>query len=382
MYRYDYTSLGGLVNYVAKPGLRPDTQAPWQTRSYHYETSDRVALTGISLDGSRYSEYAYHANKQVKESGLADDVQKLRFTYGGTGTGSAKTTFTEITNNRNAVTRYDFKNVNDEQRLHRVSLRGVSGCPAVSAETGYDVNGFIDYEMDFQGNKTDYTYTPAGQLLDVTRGINPVLPGRERLTKIEWNAADNQIKAVRTYGATISDPVLDVELAYYVAPHAAARRPMTIGLSNRTAFGVPNQLRQFALSYTFHPNNMVQTISVDGLRPGTADTTVRTFNSYGDLISVRDALGNTIAYSGHNMLGLPASVTDGNGLVTSLVYNEIGQATHVIRKHPLGDRVTKLEYHFLGMVSRLDRPDGSIRHSGFHPTGLPIFTPAIRRASR
>ncbi|MGQ0620021.1 MAG: DUF6531 domain-containing protein [Panacagrimonas sp.] len=373
LYAYDYTSQGGLIKSVLTPNYN---------RSYHYESSNPVQMTGISVFGSRYSTYAYYADGlfkgRAKESGLAGGVQNLSFIYGTGGTVSAPTSFTEITNTQNAVTRYEFEQVNGEQRLRRVTRSGITGCADVTALTNYDGNGFIDSTVDFSGTTTDYTYNVNGQLQDMTTGINPAFPGNERLTVVEWNEAENQIKVVRTYGVTVGDPIRDVEFDYFVGSNPAVRRLKSVSLYNRSALsGVPDQLRRFAFSYSFHPspkNKMVRTISVDGPRPGIVDTTVSTFNDFGDLVPVRDPAGNTVTYAGHNALGLPASVTDANGLVTELGYNEVGQTTLVTVKHPAGDRVTALGYEGLGAVTRVDRADGSIRLSGFDNLGLLTFT--------
>ena len=62
---------------VTSPGASPDV------RTYHYENSaDRQLLTGISINGVRYSTYKYYADKRVQESGLAGGEGSFA---GGTG---------------------------------------------------------------------------------------------------------------------------------------------------------------------------------------------------------------------------------------------------------------------------------------------------------
>lgn len=151
VYGYSYTSQGGMLSTLTKPGVDRSGKA-LQTWTYHYEDGDRVSLTGISTDAGRYSTYSYYPNKRVKESGLSENVRKLSFTYGTGGTAATPTSFTEITNTRNAVTRYEFEQVRNEPRLRRVKRSGVTDCPDAMAETEYEpATGFIDYELDRAG---------------------------------------------------------------------------------------------------------------------------------------------------------------------------------------------------------------------------------------
>ncbi|MGQ0621132.1 MAG: DUF6531 domain-containing protein [Panacagrimonas sp.] len=188
---YGYTYLGLYLSGVNSPG------EPAVTRTYHYE-SLAGEVTGISVNDVRHTTYAYQGstgNRKARESGLVDGIEKLSFTYDTDASDpSNPKSFTEITNARGAVTTYEFHAPdNAAPQLRHVRRSSVTNCPDAAAETEYDDNGFIDYEVDWNGNKTDYTYKARGQLRAVKRGIHPAFPGKGRLTRMEWEPGSDRL---------------------------------------------------------------------------------------------------------------------------------------------------------------------------------------------
>ena len=65
IWNYTYDSSSGMLTAVTSPGPSADV------RTYHYEAADTTLLTGISINGARYSTYAYDpTTKKVTSSGL------------------------------------------------------------------------------------------------------------------------------------------------------------------------------------------------------------------------------------------------------------------------------------------------------------------------
>ena len=76
VWNYAYNASGLLIS-VTSPGAAPDI------RTYLYENAaDATLLTGISINGTRYSTYKYYADKRVQESGLAVGEERDTFGYG------------------------------------------------------------------------------------------------------------------------------------------------------------------------------------------------------------------------------------------------------------------------------------------------------------
>lgn len=79
VYSYTYNGAGYLASVTYPDNLG--------TRSYHYEDSrDASRLTGISINGVRYSRYAYQADGRVAWSGLENGVERSTFAYTDTTT--------------------------------------------------------------------------------------------------------------------------------------------------------------------------------------------------------------------------------------------------------------------------------------------------------
>lgn len=100
------------------------------------------------------------------------------------------------------------------KKLTGVSRSGVSNCPNASATIQYDANGFIDYELDWNGARTESTYDARGLLEDQTTGINGAFPGKQRFTDYVWDTSTNLLLAVRTYGTTTSEPLAETTYEY------------------------------------------------------------------------------------------------------------------------------------------------------------------------
>lgn len=151
---YTYNA-NGMLETVTSPGSSPDI------RRYHYEVASApTLLTGISINNVRYSTYSYLADKRVQESGLAGGEERDTFVYG--------TNQTTVTSAAGQPITYSFTTINGAMMPSAVSRAGTATCAASASQTVYDPNGYLDYQLDWKGNKTDYTYVADGKLMNVT----------------------------------------------------------------------------------------------------------------------------------------------------------------------------------------------------------------------
>ena len=176
---YGYNTNGMLAS-VSSPGPSPDT------RQYHYESAvSSTLLTGISINGVRYSTYGYRSDRKTIQSGLSGGEENDTFQY-GSGT-------TTVTNSRGLATTYAFNSSGGASRVASVSRPAMSTCAASSSTTVYDANGYVDYRLDWNGNKTDFSYDSAGR---VTRVENAAGSAVSLTQDNSWNTGINLLESV------------------------------------------------------------------------------------------------------------------------------------------------------------------------------------------
>lgn len=117
-WRYEYNS-AGMLSRVTSPGTSPDI------RDYLYEntTAPNVStlLTGIVINGVRYSRYDYDTQGRVSKSGLEGGEEVDTFVYG-----SGQTTQTDA---RGQSTIYTYASILGELKITGISRAGTSTCP-------------------------------------------------------------------------------------------------------------------------------------------------------------------------------------------------------------------------------------------------------------
>ncbi len=99
--------------------------------------------------------------------------------------------------------------------------------------------------------------------------------------------------------------------------------------------------------------------SVNGPLAGTGDTVSYTYNSSGAITSVTNEVGHVTTVTAHTANGLPASITDPNGVVTTLAYNPRDWLTSVTVNPGAAQAVTTIAYNAIGQVTRVTEPDGA-----------------------
>ena len=328
---------------VAMPGT------PAQTTTYHYEITDQTALTGKSFNGVRYSKFTYDANgyaTSTEHSGL----EKYTFSY----TPGANGLLTVLeTNPLGKKTIYTFQN----GELTTTSGHASTYCAASLALVEYDANGYRKMESDFNNNKTAYTYSAAGLLL---QKIEAYGTPQARTTNYEWWGP---AQSYRLMSETV------VGLRRTVFNYNPIGRIVSISVTNLSSVGVANQTHTTTFSYTDYGTSsggvlspgMVATVTVDGPVAGSQDQTTVAYDALGNLTSEYNTLGHTRIYSGHNGLGLPARVTGVNGDITDYTYDARGRTTRV-RTYPDGSTPADTTYVYAGngTLTSVTAPDGTM----------------------
>lgn len=352
IYGYNASGLLTSVTYPDSLGVR----------SYHYENAQLPgALTGISINGARYSKYTYHPDGRVLKSGLGinGDIDSSTFAYGAD--------YVNVTNAAGQTIHYEIAEVGGRRTIIGVERPASETCPAGGVYTAYGSDGNIDYTLDAYGVKTDLTYDAFDRVTQKISGIGSSgQQDQQQITQFVWDPVYRErLVSLKVFGNSLSAPVKETIYDYYPDSHPAARLIRYVTEVNRSPVGLANQAKVVSFGYSFHTNGIPSAIVIDGPLSGTGDQITYLYDTAGNLTSVSNSLSHTNTFSNYNGLGQPGRVTGANGDIIDRTYDALGRVTS---KKSLGgtrNATTTYQYDANGNVSRIIEPTGKITDYGY-----------------
>lgn len=331
---YSYDSVGNLISVAY-----PDNSQ----KAYHYEdVTNHYLLTGITDEsGRRFATYTYDSTgKVVSEDHAGVDQYQISLSYSGGAPGSfstdLNTTNTSVVDPSGNTRVLAFTPVKGVLRL--ASSQGCPSCGLPSAAT-YDNNGNPASTTDYNNNLTTYAY-------DLTRNLETSRTEaygtpQARTITTQWHASYRLPTLVTEPGRTTS---------YTYDAHG-----------NQLIRTVTDTATSTARTWTYTYNNFGQVLTVDGPRTDVNDVTTYTYynctagGACGQLATVTDAAGNQTSYLTYNAAGQPLTISDANGVVTTLTYD----ARQRLTSHSIAGEVTSFEYWPTGLLKKITLPDSS-----------------------
>ncbi|WP_082936827.1 RHS repeat-associated core domain-containing protein [Pseudomonas citronellolis] len=125
-------------------------------------------------------------------------------------------------------------------------------------------------------------------------------------------------------------------------------------LSLAILLGHPAQAAERNWSYSYNDLGLIE--SADGPRTDVQDVTRYSYDAKGNLTAVTNALGHVTRLADHDERGNPGTLTDANGVISTLTYSGIDARLASIGS--VGS-TTRFEYDAVGQITRLTRGDGS-----------------------
>ncbi len=345
---------GALVQYGYDSALRLHTvmNLDSTTKIYNYGDSRFVnALTStVDESGATYSSWGYDSQERATSTTQAVGANAMGLTYNNNGS-------VTTTDALGAVRTFTYARVGDANQS--TSISG-SQCPTCrdSAATTYDSAGFVSSRTDYNGNLTCYANDPVrGLELGPPRRILAWQCMSANLSTYAPVAGTRQRKITTQWHATWREPALITEqnrtTAFTYFPTGMLQKKTITDLTASPTVGR-------TWSYTYDSYGRV--LTVDGPRTaGTVDVTTYLPNTcttgYGcsELQTITDAMNRVTTFNSYNAYGQPLTITDPNGVVTTLTYDLRQRLT----SRQVGTELTSYSYWPTGLLKLATLPDSS-----------------------
>lgn len=355
---YDYTSYSsnGLVRSVLAEVTYPgDAEHPAPTREYACFANTSRLFQAKDEAGVATIEWSYDTKgRTASEKEYADGVavNNLTFQYNANVATDPADDTTTVADALGQVQIYEFK-----ETLGTLQTDVVSGdkkcadCGAQFKSAVYNTDGTMQSRTDFKDVRTDYIYTTDGRGLETSRteAANKTISEGQRTILTAWEAAPSRLvssiteenkRTAFTYESGRVKTRTEVELDSSGDPVAGTARTTTYTYCPTGQSNCPVGLLK----------------SIDGERADMSDVTEFAYSTdgKGNITTVTNAIGHVTTYGSYDNHGRPTSITDQNGLVTTLEYHPRGW----LKKKTVGGLVTTIEYSITGNLKKVSLPDG------------------------
>ena len=340
---------GGIIQYAynASNNLATVTFPGSVVRTYHYEnTSFPNALTGITDErGQRFANFSYDTQGRAIQSEHAGGADRHQFAFG--------TNSTVVTDPLGTQRSYNFQIVQGFYRISSETQPAGSGHGAGSRSYTYDANANLATRTDFLGNQTRYTYELARNL--ETSRVEAYGAPQARTTTTSWHATFR-------LPLQVAEPLRITSYTYDAQGNMLTRTLQATNDANgsqgfaATPVGTPR-------TWTWTYSSPGQMLTADGPRTDVSDLTTYTYypandpdlGRRGNLASTTNALSQITNITGYDAHGRPLTITDPNGLTTTLAYDARGR----LAARSADGETTSYQYDGVGQLTRVTLPDGS-----------------------
>lgn len=325
----------GVVQYAydALQRLTSVTYPDSTSREYQYESSvHEFLLTGIVDENDElFATFQYDSEGRVISESHAGGVHSYSFSY------DAANGLTSLTDPLGTTTDFAYTAVGGMLYLSGPA-QPCMDCGRW-ASTTHDANGNPATRTGFNGEQTVYTYDQTRNL-ELSRTEAYGTP-RARTVTTEWHP---------TYRVPTKIAEPGRETTY---THDSNGNVLTATVTDT----VTSESRTWIYSY----NGQGQVVTIDGPRAGVSDITTLTYSSCttgtgcGQVATITDPAGNVTSVLSYDANGLPLTVSDVNGTVTTLTYD----ARQRLTSSTIAGETTSIDYWPTGLVKQVTQPDGS-----------------------
>jgi RHS repeat-associated protein len=348
--QYGYDAGGHLIQVTKLDGT---------TKQYVYgDTRFNNAVTStIDENGTTFATWTYDAQERATATQEAGGVYAGNLVYNSDGS-------TTTTDALGAVRTFGYTRVGDINGVTGISGSQCASCQD-SAATTYDIAGFKSSSTDYNGNVTCYANDPArGLELVRVEGFAPGSTCPSNLASYTPASGTAQRKFTTVWDANFREPDSITEAGSITSfTYDASGNVLTKTTTDTST--TPNVSRTWSFTY----NSFGQVLTAKGPRTDLNATTTYAYYTClsgaqcGRLSTVTDALGNVTTINAYNAFGQPLSITDPNGVNTTLTFDAQGRPT----SRQVAGETTLLSYYATGLPQRVTLPDSSYLQYGYDP---------------
>ena len=339
---------GGVYTYSHSEALLTSVAYPDSTsRQYLYNESSQTgggslayALTGIIDEaGTRYATISYAAGGQAVASQLAGGVNSYSIFNSSYSLGAGYG-ITNVKDPLGTSYQYNYTVVGGVGKYNGI-YPSCPTCAYAPYRVGYDANGNVSSEVDYNGNQTT-------RLFDLTRNLETsrteaVGTAVARTITTQWNPSYR-------VPALITEPNRTTAFSY-----DGSGNLLTNTVTDTTV--TPNVSRTWTYTY----NSYGQVLTAQG--PRTDVNSTRTYTYYnctsgaqcGRVQTLTDELGHVTTFNTYNAVGQPLTITDPNGVLTTLTYD----ARQRLTSRSVAGETTTFSYYPVGLLKTVTLPDSS-----------------------
>jgi RHS repeat-associated protein len=354
---YAYSAGFNALASVTYPDATPGTPGDNPVRQYHYNESAYTssanlpgALTGITDEKNiRFAIYQYHADGRAKSTEHANSAQKVELAY---PSGTTSDVTAHVDNSQSETRTYTYQTTFGAKLNTAISG---AACPTCGpAATSYDSNGFVTSRTDWNGTVADYVYDSRGLETSRTEASNRTNSQGKRIIATTWHSTFR-----------LPTEILEKDGSGTTLRKTEFTHDVSGNVLTRTITDVP-ATKSRTWTYTYNANGSV--LTVNGPRTDVSDVTTYTYNANnatcggtsvtgcrGQIATITNAASHVTTITDYNAHGQPLSITDPNGLVTTLTYDTLGR----LASRTAGGETTAYTYDAVGQLTRVTLPDTS-----------------------
>ena len=343
-YTYVYNGNSNLPASITYPD--GSTKTYWYNESANTAgTNLPTALTGITDEnGVRFATFQYNSSGLAVNTQHAGGVESYTFTYStylyatSVGSNYSATVIDPLGTSRSYTFGFDSPSHNMDTGQTQPAA---SGTGTVTQSESYDSNGNPASVTDYNGNITTHVY-------DLTRNLET--------SRTEASGTSIARTITTVWDANWRLPDLITEPNRTTAfTYDSMGNVLTKTITDTTV--TPNATRVWTYTYDSYGRMLTAKLPRTDLNSTTtyAYYTCTTGTQCGEIHTITDALGHVTTFNTYNAHGQPLTITDPNGVVTTLTYDKRLR----LLSRQIGTETTSYAYYPTGLLETVTLPDSS-----------------------